>query len=419
MPITINNKSSKLTDQIRQDIIKLAKTSVSKAKEHLAQQLGTKKTQTNKYYNAILNEPKGVKISENKNGQKIEVNNTSINNLEDVLKATNVDRTVWDVDTYGIKKETRQIVVDGEKTSSPVFDFNISLKKKVVDLSKIIDEFKDDLKSYSPKFEKIKYNEDKTGLLLEICAFDLHLGKLSHRVSDGQDYDTKIAISRFKESITEIVNKALKFGNIQQILFPIGNDFLTVDNDNNTTTALTPQSVDTRFSKTYKTGRELLIWAIDYLKLIAPVKVICIPGNHETNSMFHLADALECWYKNDNNSVVIDNSSFPRKWHVFGDNLIIYDHGDKIKPQKLITLASIEIKEWSSCKHREVRIGHWHNEQTVIDQNSCIVRIIPALTGTDNYHNIHGFVGAKQRAQAFLWHPQNGLSSILYSTAYN
>lgn len=409
---------SKITNEIKDQVIKLAKNNVKLAKQYLSGVLKTKKTQTNKYFREIMsNGFNGLKVNENNNFSNLEIKNTEINNLDDVLKYAKVDLKKWEVDKFSVSKETKQIVLNGEKKYVPRFDFRISLKRKEVDINELINELKNDLKKYSPIVEKINYNKDKTGLLLEIAAFDLHFGKLGYQPSDGQDYDIKIAESRFKESIVELINKSVKFGNIQEILFPIGNDFLTVDNDNNTTTALTPQSVDSRFAKTYKKGRELLVWAINYLKQYAPVKILCIPGNHEINSMFHIADALECLYKNDNN-IIIDNSPFPRKYYKFYNNLIIYDHGDKIKSEKLAIICSNEIKEWSQCKNREIHLGHWHHEK-VIDEGSCIVRIIPALTGNDYYHNSNGFVGAKQRAQAFLWHPQNGLNCILYSTSYN
>jgi hypothetical protein len=286
----------------------------------------------------------------------------------------------------------------------------------------IVEELKEDALNYSPNVDKISYQSDGKGLLLEICCFDLHLGKMGWKPSDGGDWDINIAKETFKNAVVELTEKARKIGNISKICFPIGNDYLTCDNSNNTTYASTPQSVDSRFPKVFKEGRKLLVWAIDYLKQFAPVDVVYVVSNHDTDSMFHLADALECWYRNDEN-VTVENSPAPRKYYRFKNNLIIYDHGDKVKFEKLPVVASVEYPEWSLVKNREFHVGHVHNERSyrldVADHNAAIIRVIPALSGSDYYHNSNGYVGAKQRAQAFVWHPENGLETILYSKSNN
>ena len=50
----------------------------------------------------------------------------------------------------------------------------------------------------------------------------------------------------------------------------------------------TRQDADSRFSRIFRDGRKLLVEAIEYLKTIAPVDVLVVVGNHDSNSMFHL-----------------------------------------------------------------------------------------------------------------------------------
>jgi hypothetical protein len=334
-----------------------------------------------------------------------------IRTLEDLISYAKIDTNVWTCLKFSANVWNNLWQVKGE------------FKRRVPDdTRKILDDLKKDLLQYGPFCAKNSYVGDSRGILLEIACFDLHLGKLGWGPSDGGDTDINITKEVFKNAVVELVEKAARFGGIKKIVFPIGNDFLTCDSSNNTTYAGTPQSVDSRFPKVFKEGRKLLVWAIDYLKRFAPVDVIYVVSNHDTDSMFHLSDALECWYRNDEN-VSIENSPSPRKYYRYENNLIVYDHGDKIAPQKLAVVASIESKDWSSVQHRELHCGHLHHEKSLVvdsqEVSSCIFRIIPSLSGSDYYHNSHGYVGAKQRAQAFIWHPQNGLQAILYSTPAN
>lgn len=355
--------------------------------------------------------PAVVKVTGDKAVAEVK-NSKVIYTLEELIKVCGIDMNEWTCkkfwgNSYG---DNFQAKAEFERRKDgPTF-------------KQIVEELKEDALNYSPIVDKISYKSNSQGLLLEITAFDLHLGKLGWAPSDGQDTNINISKEVFKNAIVELVEKAKKIGAISRIAFPIGNDFLTCDNSNSTTFASTPQSVDSRFPKVFKEGRKLLVWAIDYLKQVAPVDVIYVVSNHDTDSMFHLADALECWYRNDEN-VNIENSPAPRKYYRFKNNLIVYDHGDKVAPHKLAVVASLECKDWSAVQHRELHLGHFHHEKSLIigdqDLNSCILRVIPALSGSDYYHNSHGYVGAKQRAQAFVWHPENGLETILYSKSNN
>jgi hypothetical protein len=406
----IKTLKGKLTDtQIRREIRKL----------------GYKKTAANNWFNKIfasLPSP-GVSVREldintlpqtqasftySNDAGVAESTTSNIRTIEDLIRVCDIDTNIWECIKFVGNSYGENFQAKGE------------FKRKVsVETNQIIIDLKADLLNYSPNKKQYNYSIDPSleSVMLEVCAFDLHLGKLGWKPSDGGDFDISIAKERFKESIADIVYSARSY-NIEKILFPVGNDYLTIDNEQNTTTKFTPQSVDSRFPKIFKEGRELLVWAIDFLSTVAPVDVIVVAGNHETNSMHHIGDSLECWYKNDKN-VSIDNLPSPRKYRKYGDVLIGYDHGDKIKIAKLPMIMASECEYWSKCSHREIHIGHLHHERAVATEDgSCIVRIIPALSGNDNYHNTHGYIGSKQRAQGFVWNKDSGLCSILYSRSY-
>ena len=377
--------------------------------------IGYKKTAANNWFNKIFAAKDDVSfdsdgdIHTGEDNKIFETTDPTIRTLNDLIRVCQIDTSIWECVRFTGNSYGENFQAKGE------------FKKKVSsDISTIIQDLKNDMLKYSPDIPEYFHAQDpkKEKVMLEVCAFDLHLGKLGWDKSDGQDYDLEIAKTRFKEATSEILSSASIY-NVEKILFPIGNDYLTIDNDKNTTTALTPQSVDSRFPKIFKEGRELLVWAINLLSRVAPVQVIVVAGNHEANSMHHIGDSLECWYRNDEN-VVVDNTPAPRKYFSYGKVLIGYDHGDKVKINKLPMLMASECKQWSAAEHREIHIGHLHHEKAIITEcDSCIVRIVPALSGNDYYHNSHGYIGAKQRAQGFVWNAETGLKSIIYSKSYN
>ncbi len=250
-----------------------------------------------------------------------------------------------------------------------------------------------------------------------VSLFDAHLGKLSWAEQDGQNYDLKIAKEVYMKALQDLVAKAQVQGGIGRILFPVGNDYLTCDGDDNETSAGTPQSVDGRFPKIFREARKMLVEAIDYLRLIAPVDVIVIAGNHERESMFHLGDALECWYHADD-SVTIDNMFRPRKYYSFGNTVFGLTHGDTIQQDKLPLLGANERPDlWAQCKRRVWFLGHFHH-YSLKEYVGVQVWVLPSLSGSDGYHQSNGFVGAVRCAVAFMYGPE-GLEAMFQSEPEN
>ena len=211
------------------------------------------------------------------------------------------------------------------------------------------------------------------------------------------------------------MEKAQKQGPISRILFPVGNDYLTIDSDSNETSAGTPQDVDSRFAKIYREGRKILVEAIEMLRRIAPVDVMVVPGNHDNQSMFHLGDALECWF-HAHKDVKVFNEPISRKYYRFGKNLIGFCHGHLEKHDKLPNLAAQEEPAlWAATTYREWHVGHTHH-QSIKEHMGTIVRVLPSLSGTDRYHHDHGYIGAKRIAQAILFNENTGVEAVLNST---
>jgi len=278
----------------------------------------------------------------------------------------------------------------------------------------ILDAFKA-LKPVKPSKQEYKDISSDEGFLFELPMMDFHLGKLSWLEETGQDYDLKIAEKLWRKTILNLMAKALLFSPIQEILFPVGQDFFHFDTPRVTTTAGTPLDTDTRWQKMFRKGIDLLAWAIEELAKIAPVKIVWVPGNHDQMLSYAAIVGLYQRYLKSSN-ITVDLSAKPRKYILFGKNLIGYSHGDK-EGKRLDGIMQVEVPElWGKSIFREFHLGHLHTEKTwATTDNGVIFRRISAITASDAWHGENGFLGSTRQAQAFIWDKEFGLQAILNS----
>ena len=348
-------------------------------------------------------------------------NCTRVKSLDDLLKQCDVDLNKWfvekyDIGTYevtGFDKERNPVTITMYRTKAwlkPISqELNIELVKK---------QLKEDLSNLSPIVQKKKRerNDKKDKHLLEISAFDLHLGKIGIK---GDKYSLKIAENRLFDAIEHLLYRAQGYY-IDKILFIAGHDFLNSDGDwpIPSTTKGTPQFNSDYHIDIYRAGRKLLIKAINYLSEVAPVHVMVIPGNHDRESMMHLGDTLELYYEN-HEDVKVDNNDCLMKMLVYGKNMVVSDHGDGCKVNDLPGIISQRYKNaWSDVDYVEVHRGHLHTNkstklQAIEELQGITIRNLSSMSATDYWHDSKGYIGNIKKAQAFLFHRKNGLQGIL------
>lgn len=246
--------------------------------------------------------------------------------------------------------------------------------------------------------------------MLEVAFQDFHLGKLSWSKESGSDFDYKIAIKRAKDTVSDIINRAKIKGNVERVLFLIGGDMFHSDSIKGATTAGTQMDNDIRWQKMFIEGTNLLVSIINSLGELAPVDVVTILGNHDTQTLMHAQVVLSAYYRNDPN-VRVDMKMTTRKYYKYGECLIGFTHGDK-EGKRMLSSMQVEAAEmWGKTKFREIHAGHLHSEQTS-ETNGAILRNISSITETDAWHHQKGYVGAQRKLQSFLWHKRKGLLEI-------
>ena len=279
--------------------------------------------------------------------------------------------------------------------------------------SRLAKQLLEDIRAQAPRVEPEFVVPHDDPHCLEMAPMDVHIGKLAWAAEVGDNYDSKIACEEYEEAVEVLLRKSSGF-NLDQIIIPIGNDLLHVDNMRSTTTAGTFQDTDTRYIYMFRRARQLMSWALRRCAEVAPVKGIIVPGNHDQLASFHIGEVLEAEFDGHPN-ITLDNGPSLRKYHRYGTNLIGFTHGRDEKPNMLPTIMATEAKElWGQTTHHEWHIGHRHKSKQVqwvgVDTfEGVIVRTLPSLSSTDSWHYQQGYQ-PHRASEAYLWHPTLGYS---------
>ena len=333
-----------------------------------------------------------------------------------VMKKCGFDPLLWEVVTCRLVSGSWDVTIknaDGEGVLHTNRKYSVTLTVKPLGGKLTSDQIIEVFKKLPPaKITQYKHNPGD--YMLELPIMDFHLGKLSWSEETGQDdYDLKIAGRLWKETVTDILSKVSVLGNPEYILFPIGQDFFHFDTPSVTTTAGTQLDSDTRWQKMFRKGVELLVWAVEQCHALAPVKVMWVPGNHDQMLSYAAIVGLSQRYAHTE-TIDVDLSPTPRKYRLYGSNLIGFAHGEN-EGKRLEGLMQIEAPvEWGKSVWREYHCGHLHSE-SVTTKNGIVFRRISSITAPDSWHSEKGFVGSVRQAQAFVWDREQGLQVIVNS----
>lgn len=333
---------------------------------------------------------------------------TGTNTLQDkahTIPASKFFNTLTGQDPYVSQKndqwEVKQKWVKGPEGSQ------LMVKKDSTDYKK---EFQDFLNNY--EFKHIPATDSESNFKLGVvCLFDIHLGKIAHFKYTGNLDNLKIQEETYLKEFSKLLD-FLKTHKVYEIILPIGNDLLNVDNIDLGTTKRTPQSNTSDLHGMFELALHLMTESINALATLGcKVNVVLVPGNHASMSETYLALALSQIYKNDHR-VDIDHSPNPRKYFQWGKVCLGLAHGE-LPLKKYAELFPFEAKEFfSSSKYFEILVGDKHIEEVhksgTYDEG-VVVRRLAALTSTDMWHYQQGYTLSKRRSYVLIYDKENGL----------
>lgn len=357
-------------------------------------------------------------------GDKITVDSRTtdvarIQKLDDLIAICNIDLDKWTIDRWVANTwENAMKGIDGKPIITTLYQVKAFLKPNpLAQIQIFIDTIREELREGAPTYKALpappEAIEGKN--LLEISIPDMHFGMLALEEETGEEWNLDIAERTYRAAVAALLESASD-ETIHQILLPIGNDLLHIDNNYKKTFAGTDMDSVHNVKYLFKRVKNILRDAILDMAEIAPVHVMTIPGNHDQTISYFLADALEDSFYN-HPSITFDNSLKSRKYYSWGTVLLGFTHGDKERHANLPDLMSNEQSlACAGAEWREWHIGHKHRQKTehfipAATYNGTLVRTLPSLTAADAWHYSKGFIGGIRCAEAYLWNEDNALVS--------
>ena len=356
-----------------------------------------------------------MELSGNDTKMKVSmVVDNEVRNDEDLIREAKIDTIRWKIDRWKCNRwEMPHKFKDLIRTKQGLWQVQAWLVRNTegIELDTLKNEVIAEMKKHAPKYVAIKRRKLVKPSLLVVDIPDLHYDKLAWGKETGGDWDIKISGKMFLDMVDDLISKSSMY-EIEKVLFPIGNDFFNSEGATQMTTGGTPQSVDSRWKKSFMEGKKVVIDAIDRLRNVAPVDVIIVPGNHDKAKTYFLGDTLESWYHNCKD-VNIDNTPPLRKYYDYGCTLLAFTHGKDEKIDRLPMILCTEAKEqFAKTKFQEWHLGDKHHRKDIKytpahEIDGMIIRTLSSLSPADLWHYEKGYL-AKRAAQGFIYDKVNG-----------
>lgn len=271
------------------------------------------------------------------------------------------------------------------------------------------------LGDWSPPFIPYVHQSVTDPHMLFASPNDAHIGKYCWADETGHDYDLDLAETIFQRAIEDLIHKSGNFG-IEQIRFPVGSDFVHIDNRSGTTTNGTAQDFDSRYAKIVSTAQAALVRSIDFALSVAPVCLDYVPGNHDRTTAWHLINFLKAYYDGRGKHVTVDTTPRSRKYVRYGVNVVGMSHGDQEKHADLARIMLDETRmmwDLRDVQSMEFLAGHGHRRkhitfQSTVSHGPVTFRMLPSLSATDAWHYENGYVGNDRAAEAYLYSKADG-----------
>jgi transposase-like protein len=270
------------------------------------------------------------------------------------------------------------------------------------------------------KMRKAK-KTDSDKLLGQLAIYDPHVGMFAQeKYTRSADYNCDIAADLMTRAAATLCRR---FDRPHEIVVIFGGDILHMDSRDCKTSSSSSNhvlDVDTRYQRVVGYAiaacTEVVEIAAEHAKR---VRVVITPGNHDWHACVWLSQVLRAYYSRCKH-VVIDEQQSPRKSLVWGSNLLIWSHGDKVRFNKWPMIIAAEFaKEWGQTRHRYLQLGHVHHKKaiapvTIEEQAGLHVEHLEALCPSDAWHAEAGYVGSQRGASGFEYHKHAGRVSRFY-----
>lgn len=214
--------------------------------------------------------------------------------------------------------------------------------------------------------------------MLLIGIADLHYGLLA-KDNLSEEYNMKIAKERFNSIITDVIKRKSNDKSIEKVVLLIGNDFLSADNVQGTTSRhFTQQDQETNWYEIIESATEMLIEEIDKLRFFFPrVEVINVKGNHDEMSTFGIMQTLNAYYRG-HKAITINTSCKFRQYIRYGTSLIGLSHNERVQDVSKIMAAETGT-DFGECRYKLFLMAHLHSRKELGDDYGVDIYRLPSV----------------------------------------
>ena len=264
----------------------------------------------------------------------------------------------------------------------------------------------EDIKGKAERVEKPTDVKDEN-LLACYMVGDHHLGLLAWPEETLDDpYDVDISCRLLSNAVDNLAH--ISSDAHTGALINLGDFFHSNSPLKNETFAGTPLDVDGRGGRIIRAAGQLYKRLITrMLEAHNEVWIINVRGNHDPDAALWLNEMVKMYYEDEPRVRVFDNYS--KFMHfVWGQNLVVLHHGDKINTQRIYEAVTRNLsKEWGETKHRVAWMGHIHHKQATKELGGMTVESWNVLGSLDAWHAGSGY-GASRSMSSVILHKEFG-----------
>lgn len=249
--------------------------------------------------------------------------------------------------------------------------------------------------------------------LAVFASFDVHIGKASEYVRTGVDYTPVKAVRQVLEGQAALYQMVKPHG-VTDILLPMGNDIVHIDNNKSTTTSGTQQDSYGSVESQMMMAAELYIRTIEEWAKTHNVWLCHVHSNHDRVSGWAVSQIVAAYFRNHPrvHAAADSMSQQHRKYFVFGNSLIMFHHGEA-KEEKLLGAIKAEANNafWQSERiycyqghthHKSVNRRGMNTEQGV-EKDHIALTVIKSGTGAKNQLHVET---VRSPSPADNWHSE-------------
>lgn len=267
-------------------------------------------------------------------------------------------------------------------------------------------------KEHAPKYDppRLSLHKAREEYAVIVGLTDEHFGKYAGKYT-GAKWDRKTQKRATMRVLERLISRVASLGRPVRVIIPIGSDGLHIDTIDGKTTRGTPQDVDGHPRELIADWIAFKAEQIDLLAQFgATVEGWLCPGNHDAMASIWLCAALEGWFANNDRVTFRGLSDLnPIQCDTFGDTLIALYHGDRLDVRALSQIIPRDFaSKWGASKWRYMFTGHFHSDREIQTRSDLIVKRLPTICGSDDWHYQSGYKG-RRSLQAHVVTRRGGL----------